>query len=323
MRTSGWLLVSLAALVACPSPARGASSSWEQLQRLLNSGSAADQRAKLEAQLRKIDQLRRKKRAEEHKKAQAASAKAVEEAFKKGKKAYEEQLYSVAYLHLSSVAACGLKKVAKKAAEARRMVVEIEGMARAKIDQAELLVLRGRATEAAKAFLEIVQDFPHGEPAKRARRRLLALRTTPAVAASLRYSQGKAHEDAENYGQALKIYDEVVQRWPDEIAALRAKVAARKVRQNPEKSAMAREALELDAERKCPTILNLAKNYLMNGDKATARAKLAQIVQDFPDTSYAEQATATLDALGRQQVKLALALLDLEPTEQGESGPAE
>ncbi|MHC4247840.1 MAG: hypothetical protein ACYS9X_01800 [Planctomycetota bacterium] len=323
MRGSAWLLAFLAALVASPSFARNSrySSDWRRKQ-YEEAKAAAEQRKKLEEQMRKIEEKRKKLREAEQKKARKESLEAIKKAFEKGKTAYEEQLYSVAYLHLSSVASCGLKDAAKMATEARTKVLEIEGMARAKIDQAELLLLKGEAAEAAKAFLEIVQDFPHGEAAKRARTRLRAVKTTPAVAASLRYSQGKANEDAENYGEALKIYDEVVLRWPDEIAALRAKVAARKIRQDPEKSEMANEALELEAERKCPTILNLAKNYLINDDSAGASAKLKQVIQDYPGTTYAEQATAVLDALAEQEKKLALKLLSLG-SEESEAPPAE
>jgi TolA-binding protein len=324
MRGSGWLLILLAALVACPSPARGANVNLEQLRRMLeNSNATTENRKKAEKQLRKAEERRKKKTADERKKAQKLSLGALKKAFEKGKKAYDEQRYSVAYLHLSSVAGCGLKQAAKMAAEASKKVHQMDGMARSKLDQAEMLLLKGQATDAATAFLEIVRDFPYGEPAKRARRRLRAVKATPAVAASLRYLQGKAHEDAENYAQALRIYDEVVQRWPEEIAALRAKVAAKKIRQDPDKSEMAREALELDAERECPTLLNLAKNYLINDDRATARAKLNEVVQDYPGTSYAERATAALDALTKEKVKQAMALLDSDPGEEEDSEATE
>jgi TolA-binding protein len=323
MRGSGWLGVLLAALVVCPAPAR-AETSAERLRRLLENSNIKDEdRKRIEKQLRNAEKRRDKKIVDERKKAQKVSLEAVKKAFEKGKKAYDEQRYSVAYLHLSSVAACGLKSAAKMAAEARTKVNQIEGMARSKLNQAELLLLRGEATEAAQAFLEVVQDFPHGDASKRARIRLRAVKTTPGVAASLKYSEGKAHEEAENYGQALKIYDEVVERWPEEIAALRAKVAARKVRQDPEKSAIAREALEFEAERECPTLLNLAMNFLINDDRATARAKLNQVVQDYPGTSYAVRATAALDALAKEQVKSAMALLKADSGDEDGSDAGE
>jgi len=321
MRNSGWLLAFLAALLAWPSPARAAGTSLDQLREMLErSGLSGNDRRKLESQLRKLEQRRKKKTTDERKKAQKESLAAIKKAFEEGKKAFEEQRYSSAYLHLSSVAGCGLKSAAKMAAEAKTKVLEMERMAKAKLDQAELLLLRGEAPEAAKVFLEVALEFPHGEASRRAKMRLRAVKTTPAVAASLRYSEGKAHEDAENYGQALKIYDEVVERWPEEIAALRAKVAARKVRQDPEKMEIAREALEYEAERACPTLLNLALNYLVNSDRPTARAKLDQVIRDYPDTTYAAQAKAALEALASEQVKLAKALLTLDPGGSEEPG---
>jgi len=314
MRCSGWLLVFLAALIAYPCRGQGAEISLDQLRRMLEqSNLASEERRRLESQLRRLEAQRKKKIAEERKKAQQKSLKAIQQAFNEGKKAFDEKRYAVAYLHLSSVAECGLKSAASMAAEAKTKVLEMENMAKAKLDLAELSLLRGDATEAARLFLEVAQDFPHGEAAKRARSRLRAVKTTPAVAASLRYSEGKAHEDAENYKEALKIYDEVVERWPEELAALRAKVAAKKIRQDPEKRAMTREGVELEAERECPTLLNIAKNFLINGDKATARGKLGQVIEDYPGTSYADTAKAALDALSRGQVKVAMILLDPDP----------
>jgi len=322
MRGSTWLMVVFAVLVASPSLALDSrySNDWRRKQ-LEEARKEAEQRRKIQEQIRKIEERRRKIREAERKKAQKASIEAIKKAFEKGKTAYEEQLYSVAYLHFSSVSTCGVKEAAKMATEARTKVAEIEGMARAKLNEAEILLLKGQAAEAAKIFLEIAQDFPHGESAKRARSRLRAVKTTPAVAASLRYSQGKSHDDAENYGEALKIYDEVLLRWPEEIAALRAKVAARKIRQDPEKSEMANEALELEAERRCPTIINLAMNYLINDDRGSARARLNQVVQDYPGTSYAEQATAALEALTQEKPKIAIKLLGLESDEDEEPKP--
>jgi TolA-binding protein len=331
MRCSAWLLVAFAALVACPFPARGQTiirtgsgrsrnNDWRRKQ-LEKARKQAEQRKKTQEQIRKFEERRRKIKEEERKKAQEASSEAIKKAFDKGKEAYEEERYSVAYLHFSSVARCGLKDVAKMAAEARAKIAEIDGMAIAKLNQAEILLLKGSAAEAAKIFLEIVQDFPHGEPAKRARSRLRAVKSTPAVAASLRYSEGKSHDDAENYGEALNIYDEVVLRWPEEIAALRAKVAAKKIRQDPEKSEMAAEALELEAERRCPTIINIAMNFLINDDRDTARGKLDQIIQDYPGTTYAEQAIVALAAIAEERPKAALKILGLESDEEEEPKP--
>ncbi len=322
MRGSAWLMVSFAVLVASPSLALDLRQSNDWLtKQMAKDRAAAESRRKAQEQIRKIEERRRKIKEAERKKAQKESIEAIKKAFEKGKTAYEEQLYSVAYLHFSSVATCGMKEAAKMATEARTKVSEIDGMARAKLNQAEILLLKGQAAEAAKAFLEIVQDFPHGEPAKRARSRLRAVKTTPAVAASLRYSQGKSHDDAENYGEALKIYAEVLQRWPEEIAALRAKVASRKIRQDPEKCEMANEALELEAERRCPTVINLALNYLINDDRATARARLNQVIEDYPGTTYAEQATAALEALAQEKPKIALKLLSLDSDEEEEPKP--
>ena len=145
MRSCRRLLLALAILVAWQAPAR-CGISRDQLRTLLdNAGIAGNARTAMEARLRRIDQRRKKKQAEERKKAKEMSLEAVKEAFEKGKKAYGEQLYSVAYLHFSSVASCGLGEAAKMAAEAKTKVIETEGMAGAKLESAELLLLKGEA----------------------------------------------------------------------------------------------------------------------------------------------------------------------------------
>lgn len=271
-----------------------------------------------------------KKRKEETKKAEKESAEAIKAAFKKGEEAFREQRYSAAYLHFGSVASCAAKSkdAADLVAKAKAKAVEIEAMAEAKLELGKVLMMKGQAKEAAAALLEVVENFGYCPAAKQARSLLQRLRSTPSVAASLRYSDGKAQEDAENYLEALKIYDEVIRRWPDELAALRARVAAKKVRRDPEKMATTREALEEDADRRCPTLIAMAKSFLMNlealaaskGDseaaaelKLQAAEKLRSVTRDYPGTAYAERAAKATEALSKNDIGGAKSLLDAKP----------
>jgi tetratricopeptide (TPR) repeat protein len=295
LRLRRLVLVGLAALAPCL--ARG-ESAIEQLERLLNSPNIpADARRRIQSQINRYRRQQQVNRKKEIREAQKESMEAIKATFEKGKEAYEQQRYGAAYLHFRTVASCRLKKAAKIISEAKAKVIEIEGLARAKLEQAEVMLRRGETTEAARMFVEVAESFPYSDQAQKATRRLHALRSTPSVAASLRYLEGKAQEDAESYWAALEIYDEVVGRWPDELAALRARVAARKIRSDPDKMALAREGMGAEAMRVCPTLLSLAESYLLNGDEAHAVEKLRQVVNDYPGTSYADRARAMLEAL--------------------------
>lgn len=298
------------------------------------SDAAATQRTE---QLRRAVDEYRKRRAEREKQRTKAttqeSVTTVKEAYKKGEEAYREQRYAAAFLHFSSVASCKSSKgTADTIAKARAKALEIEAMAEEKLELAKVLMKRHQPAEAADALLEVVENFGYCPSAGQARTLLIRLRSTPSVAASLRHAEGKAQEDAENYLDALRIYDEVAKRWPDELAAWRARVAAKKLRRDPEKMAFARESLEAEAERKCPTLITMAKSFLMNLEalkasktpdaeamaeiKLQAVEKLQIVIREYPATPYAKRASEALKVLSKGKTAQAMSLLDKEPEEK-------
>lgn len=320
MRRSYLLTLTAAILVACPIAAQAQVVRWSG--RRSSSNAASERRAeeaerrKLEAELKKLQDAREKKKAAMAKEARKLSIAAIKEAYEKGKKAHSEKRYSAAHLHLSTVAACRLKEAAKMSAQAQTTVIEIEKMIKSKIAKADIMVMKGDPAEAAKLYMEVLQEFPFADVSEKADKGLRSLRSSPKVAAMLRYMQGKAYQDAEDYAAALRIYDEVVQRWPKELSALRAQIAAKKIRSDPEMKELAGEALELKAQRKCPTLLNMAKNFLINGDAKTARAKLNQVVSDHPGTTYAAHASAVIVAIENKKLDQAKAMLSGMPGER-------
>lgn len=271
------------------------------------------QQNSVQNQLQQIEQRRQQEIEKRRKEDVQKSLAMIKEAFEKGKKAYQEQRYSAAYLHFLDVASCSLKEAAKMAAEAKEKVLEIEAMALAKLEQAQVLILRGKHVEAVEILISIIESFPYCEAAAQAKSRLATLRNMPSVASAIRYNEGKSQEDAENYAAALKIYDEVAQRWPGEIAGLRAKMAAEAIRKDPEKMKQVEEAMRSDAERVAPTLITMARNFIMNMEnlrlsgaadpkaleelRSQAAGKLKIVVTDYPGTTYAEEAKELLAAL--------------------------
>lgn len=252
---------------------------------------------KVQDRLKKISRELDKKRKQQQKKDVQQSVKAIEEMFNKGSKAFQEKRYSAAYSYFEAVASSTLKEAAKRAAEANAKLLEIEAMAMAKLDEAQVLLYRGLRVQAVEALREVIMSFPYCEATREGKKKLSALASDPSVAAELRYVEGKAHEQAENYFEALKIYDDVINRWPEELAALRANAASRGIRKDPEKVAAAQEAMVVEAGRVAPGLLNMARNYMANEVKDRARRKLNEVISRYEGTDYAEEAKELLSKL--------------------------
>jgi outer membrane protein assembly factor BamD (BamD/ComL family) len=273
---------------------------------LRNAELSRQQQNAIRNQIRRIEQHRRKQRQQKQKADAKKSLAAIKAAYNKGKKAYQEKRFSAAYLHFQDVANCRLKAAAKMAADATSKVLEIEAMALGRLEQAKILLLQHQPLQAAELLQQIVGEYPYCDAARQARSRLQTLKSVPSVAASMRYVEGKAHEDAESYHKALTIYDEVMQRWPGELAALRAKVAAGAIRADAEKMELVREAKQIEADRVCPTLMSMAKSFIMNYEsekkskkpdakvikdlRLQAIEKLDKILREYPDSPYAKEA---------------------------------
>ena len=73
---------------------------------------------------------------------------------------------------------------------------------------------------------------------------------------------------------------------------------AQKRLEEVEKDPAVQEALKVDtelmAEKLCPKWMNMANNYLLNGQKGRAKEYLLRIASEFPGTSYAAEAQKKL-----------------------------
>lgn len=280
---------------------------------LSRSGLSSGQQQAVWNAVKRVEREREKHLQKQRKEDQKKSMEYIKDAFERGKKAFEERRYSAAYLHFMDVAKSALGPAAKMAAEAKTKALEIEAMALARLEQAKVFLLQNQPLPAAELLQQIAVEFPFCDAAGQAKSRLQSLRSIPSVAASMRYGEGKAQEDAEIFGEALAIYDQVVQKWPGELAALRARVAAEAIRRDATKMAAVTESKLLEADRACPTLINIAKSFMMNyeGLKKTespdpdaltelrlqATEKLNQVVREYPGTKYAQEAAELLEAI--------------------------
>ena len=166
----------------------------------------------------------------------------------------------------------------------------IDGMARARVEQARVMLLQRRRVDAAVTLQCVVANFPFCEVAREARTRLRALKSSPSVAAAVRFSEGKAQETAGNHVDAYGIYEDVVRRWPYQLGAEEARRAMRDLRADEEKFEAIRAAKDEEIESQCTKRLLKARNFLANRMLGLARPEIDWILKNAPGTSFAEEA---------------------------------
>ncbi len=294
MRIQGrlsYVLAASAGLAICVSLSDRAAGSEEEYGRLLREWA---RRSKNPRKVRKLMDDAKKKRAKEkaerRKQASKLTLQMVKEAFEKGKKAYEEKRYSEAYLYLQDVAQSRHSGAASMVDQAKTWLAEIEGQARARVEQARIMLLQQRPVDAAVTLQYVVANFPYCAAAAEARMHLRILKSSPSVAAAVRFAEGKTQEEAGNYVEAYRIYEEVAQRWPYELGAEEARRAMRDLREDEEKFELIRAAKDEEVEVQCRKRLLKAQNFLANDMPRLARPELDWIAKNAPESSASSQA---------------------------------
>jgi hypothetical protein len=242
----------------------------------------------------KVKQERAKEQAKRRREAAKLSLKMVKSAFEKGKKAYSEERYSEAYLHFQDVVQSRHAGARGIVAQAKTKLSEIDGMAASKLEQARVLLLQQRPVDAAVTLQHVVASFSFCDAAAEARMQLRILKSSPSVAAAVRFAEGKAQEDADNHVEAYRIYEEGAERWPHELGAEEARRAIRDLRADAEKFKAITEAKDEETESECRKRLLKAQNFLVNEMAELARRELEWIRKNAPGTSFAEEAEQLL-----------------------------
>ena len=247
----------------------------------------------------RAEQEKKKKKEEEQarKKARAETLKQLKEQLKKGEGAMKEENFSAAQSWFLAMQSCRIPGASRYTAKAKAHVLEIEDMARVKLNEAEVKHMLCEYVAEAEVLDGIINDFAHTKAARKARSKLSLLRREPKAASAIAHVKAKAEEDAENYGEAVRLYGEIVRLWPNEIAALKAEHAVRRLKSDPKIAELLKEHAEFEASKVCPGWINIAHNYRINADKDRAREYLQRVIDKFPDTSYAEEAEKKLKEL--------------------------
>ncbi len=94
--------------------------------------------------------------------------------------------------------------------------------------------------------------------------------------------------------QAYARYKQIVKQFPGTESA---KVAAGHVATYEKDPAFIKRANESTAGAKAKGMISLAQSYVRAGHKDKAKAKYQEVIDQFPDTSFAETASKELAAL--------------------------
>ena len=238
-----------------------------------------------------------RRRQQELKKAMKENLGLIKELFKKAEEAFKEESYAIARNYYQDVSLATVKGSEQMVATSKQRLAEIEKIGEQLLQDAQLKLIRCEYAAAAEALASIVATFPFTGVSKKAEAKLRILGNTPRAAAAVLYADALAELAAENYPGAVRKLREVVKKYPGEVAAMKSGKRLEELEKDPAVQEALKVDTELAAGKLCPKWMNIANNYLLNGQKGRAKEYLLRIASQFPGTSYAADAKKKLKEL--------------------------
>ena len=183
--------------------------------------------------------------------------------------------------------------------QARGHLEELEKMAKDCLHEAEDADIQRDYIKEAEKFLYILQQFPYTKAKERALAGITSLRSRPEVAAFEEYKKGEQYEADGKLTEAVKMYEGITlnQRYDHSVAALMAKRKLDSLNDNEQSRAAMKAELENRAKKEAPGLLASAKNYVANSMPKEAMRKLQDVIEKYPNTTFAEEAQKQLAEL--------------------------
>jgi len=263
----------------------------EQRRDLQNSVNQTQQQQRQEAARKRAEEKRRRA---EIKKAMKENLGLIKELFKKAEEAFKEESYATARNYYEDVASATVKGAEKMVQSSKSRLMEIEKIGEQRLQAAELMLLKTEYAAAAEELAAIVATFPFTDVSKKAEGKLRILKNTPRAAAAVLYADALGELNAENYPGAVSKLKEVISQYPGQVAAMKAEKRLAEAEKDPAVQEALKVDKELMAEKLCPKWMNMANNYLLNGQKGRAKEYLLRITSEFAGTSYASEAEKKL-----------------------------
>ncbi|MGH7143865.1 MAG: outer membrane protein assembly factor BamD [Planctomycetota bacterium] len=190
---------------------------------------------------------------------------------------------------------------------ALQILMQLEQKAEATYDEAEDAYIKRDFDTATDDYAVIVSQFPASNVFLKARARLVEIRNNPVLASKAALAVAQKTEEGEDYYTAVKLYQEVIQNYPDTAAAIKAKKAIAAIQADPAKKAKLDAKAGAMTDAQIETQYTLACNYTdmkptdEDGQKLFNKgmAIFQDIVDHYPKSSFAAKAQAKLEALGK------------------------
>ena len=156
------------------------------------------------------------------------------------------------------------------------------------LKDADKLYKKKELQQALEAYEAIVADYPKSPEAGKAKELVAKIKIEVAEAnASEALAKADRLAADKKYPQAMTAYGKVVEEHEGTVAA---KTAATKLKQLRTDKTIGKEIREAEAAKKCKGWLQMARGMVKNGKSDAARKYYEKIIEQFPDTSFAETA---------------------------------
>ncbi len=175
------------------------------------------------------------------------------------------------------------------------MAVVFEEEAAEKLKEADKLYKAKRLSDAWDAYCAIAEDYPNVASGKKARSQ--ATKTKIEIdegTASLSLKRADDALSKKKYDAATKEYTRIVDKWPDTPSGKKAQAHLDKLQKDP---SLSKEVQETAAAKKCKGWLQTARGLAKNDRVDEARKYYKRIIDEFPNTSFAETARIEMDKL--------------------------
>lgn len=175
------------------------------------------------------------------------------------------------------------------------MAVVFEEEAAEKLKDADKLYKAKRLPDAWDVYCAIADEYPTVASGRKAK--TLAAKVRIEIDESTAALSLKRADEALNkkkYDAAQKEYVRIVDKWPDTPSGKKAQAHLDRMQNDP---SFSKEVRETAAAKKCKGWLQTARSLAKNDRVDEARRYYKRIIDEFPNTSFAETAQAEMDKL--------------------------
>jgi TolA-binding protein len=186
-----------------------------------------------------------------------------------------------------------------------KALAQLAPLAEAAITEADGLIEQKQFADAATKLNDVAKGLPGTPAGLKAKAKLDEVSKMPEVKVELAKAAAAAKAGEElaaaqqlqadgNNEQAYVKFKSIARNYADTEAAQVAQAAVAEYEKDP---AFAKRANETVAGGKAKGMLGLAQSYKTSGKPELAKKKYQEVVDQFPDTSYAETAKKELSAM--------------------------